>query len=678
MSFALRRTAQVCGKFATLVSSAYLLHAQAYGPLLQRPFTNSAGQSLYFGQVATSAPGAGYSIAVGDLNGDGIADVVAAVTNGGSSSYEVLIGKKDGTFAVPVLLALPTGCGLLTSPVIGDVNGDGKPDIVAFSTCSRTANISTFPGKGDGTFGPRSDSSLPNTALYGAELALADLNGDHILDVVLAAGSNVAAPSVRILLGKGDRTFAQKAQYSLPDVPQSHVTIADFNGDHKLDLAVNSQGGSFSVLLGNGDGTFQQAINTQIGRAGADAEYAVADLNRDGKLDVAAMAGTFGQPGSINVYLGTGDGRFQLGANLPTQWVDNSNESIVFSIAAGDFDGDGRIDLVACVDNLIALWLGDGTGHFTPGGAWGNASETSPLIAADFDGDGRLDLIGSSQGVIYAFLRVTSPPPQVTNTYLQQGSVGSPWNNQIWATNNPLSYGALGMPPGLTVNTATGAISGVPSAAGIFPVTLSASNAVGLGSVVLNLTIVAAGQPPAVRPSTDFTQSLSGYLSAQVPQLTTDSLSGNPLAYPNFSMVLSGIISTAEALQDDGDAQTLMKYVDNVISTAASVTDPGASRSHLAWTQGLPKPGDAAVDANVESSIYLTVGQIARTAAVLSMVPKWASQYAGKIQTYVQTADDMVIQRFYVDRYNSTVPWLSQSPWTSVRDGWVLLRRNST
>jgi len=143
-------------------------------------------------------------------------------------------------------------------------------------------------------------------------------------------------------------------------------------------------------------------------------------------------------------------------------------------------------------------------------------------------------------------------------------------------------------------------------------------------------------------------------------------------------MVLSGIISTAEALQDDGDAQTLMKYVDNVISTAASVTDPGASRSHLAWTQGLPKPGDAAVDANVESSIYLTVGQIARTAAVLSMVPKWASQYAGKIQTYVQTADDMVIQRFYVDRYNSTVPWLSQSPWTSVRDGWVLLRRNST
>jgi uncharacterized protein (TIGR03437 family) len=88
----------------------------------------------------------------------------------------------------------------------------------------------------------------------------------------------------------------------------------------------------------------------------------------------------------------------------------------------------------------------------------------------------------------------------------------------------------------------------------------------------------------------------------------------------------------------------------------------------LAWTTGFPS-GDPALDAYEENSLYISTAQIARAAAALASVPKWKTQYASEIQRWMQTVDDMVIQRFYSDKYGGSLPWLNQPIW-DVRAGW--------
>jgi uncharacterized protein (TIGR03437 family) len=187
-----------------------------------------------------------------------------------------------------------------------------------------------------------------------------------------------------------------------------------------------------------------------------------------------------------------------------------------------------------------------------------------------------------------------------------------------------------------------------------------------------DFTSAATPQVAPVQAPEDLTHAFMWSLFFEAGQMQLDSLSGNLYTYANFSTAVGGLISAAQSTLDDGCAQSLVQYISNMISTAVPVksTDTkGVSHTHLAWA-GAPAPGDAAVDATAEADLYQSVAQIARAAVVLASVPKWAAQYAVQIQTYIQTVQDMVIQRFYVDQYNSTVPWLSQSPWDA-RSGWL-------
>ncbi len=285
-----------------------------------------------------------YSVAVGDVNGDGQADLVVA--NADSNSIGVLLGNGDGTFQPAVTYY--SGGGWPDSVVIADVNGDGKPDVVVANNFD---SLGVLLNNGDGTFQPV--VTYASGGLYPESVAVADVNGDGYLDLVAA---NSYAPSgsgsaVGVLLGNGDGTFQPAVTYSTGSSFAASIAVGDLNGDGKPDLVVANDAakGSISVLLGNGDGTFQAAVLYKSGW-GADS-VVIGDVNGDGKPDliVADCGGACSDrakgDGVVRIYLGNGDGTFQAPRRC------NSGGTYADSVAIGDVNGDGRPDVVVTNGN---------------------------------------------------------------------------------------------------------------------------------------------------------------------------------------------------------------------------------------------------------------------------------------------------------------------------------------
>jgi hypothetical protein len=180
-------------------------------------------------------------VAIGDLNGDGKPDL--AVTNYLSSTVSVLLGNGNGTFGPKIVFG--TGSGP-HSVAIGDLNGDGKPDLAVTNYVSYT--VSVLLGNGNGTFGPKTDFG---TGLEPNSVAIGDLNGDGKPDLAVA---NYYSNAVSVHLGDGNGAFGPKTDFGSGSNPVS-VAIGDLNGDGKLDLAVANQlFSTVSVLLNAGPG----------------------------------------------------------------------------------------------------------------------------------------------------------------------------------------------------------------------------------------------------------------------------------------------------------------------------------------------------------------------------------------------------------------------------------------
>ena len=303
------------------------------------------------------------SVAAADLNGDGKPDLVAANQDNPDyfGSVGVLLGNGDGTFQPAI--TYDSGGGQPLSLAVADVNRDGKQDVLVVNLCADfdcqgIGSVGVLLGNGDGTF----QKTAPFDSVGQIAIAVADLNGDGNGDVVVS-GMHFGLNIVGVHLGNGDGTFGPGVIYDAAGDTTRAVAVADVNGDGKPDVVAASLASSnVSVLLGNGDGTLQSAVSYGSGGSGAFA-VAVTDVNGDGMLDVLVA----NQASNIGVLLGNGDGTFQ-------QAVSYGSGGPADSVSVADVNGDGKADLLVAdfVDTeswtygMLGVLLGNGDGTFQP------------------------------------------------------------------------------------------------------------------------------------------------------------------------------------------------------------------------------------------------------------------------------------------------------------------------
>jgi len=293
------------------------------------------------------------SVTVADFNGDGKLDL--AVTNYLSGTISVLMGNGDGTFQPPTTLNAMNSPSCIQA---GDFNGDGKPDIALLNTDLTTNKvvISIFLNNGDGTFRAPVNNVLENPS---DTFAVGDFDRNGTLDIVVAEVIS-DTQYIGVFLGNGDGTFSQGT--SFPGPPDCYyIAVGDLRRDGRLDLVAT---GSFSlnveVFLGNGDGTFQPpASYTSYYSNWA----AVADFNGDGNPDLIVSSSGFNGyvSGTVSILLGNGDGTFQPQMVFPA--AASSDTAVV-----GDFNGDHKLDVVDLDRHLayMVTFLNTGTAVFSP------------------------------------------------------------------------------------------------------------------------------------------------------------------------------------------------------------------------------------------------------------------------------------------------------------------------
>lgn len=316
-------------------------------------------------------------VAVADFNHDGKPDlaVSSASGNGLNGEASVLFGNGDGTFQEQVSYTVGFNC---ESIAAGDLDGDGNLDLVV--PCGFGSTVAVLLGNSDGSFRPQVTYATAG-APWG--VVLGDFNGDGKPDVAVSTFSNVAS----VLLGNGDGTLQPHRDFGV-GVGSTALTAGDFNGDGHLDLAVSNDNfgrtGDISVLLGVGDGTFLPEVRYTAGKQPEG--LTATDLNHDGNLDLAVANYA---SGSVSVFMGNGDGTF---APQVTYAAGDGPTDVV----AGDFNGDGILDL-AVSDGFSSapaatILIGNANGSFGRRMTFPGASGPAGLQAGDFNGDGKLDL----------------------------------------------------------------------------------------------------------------------------------------------------------------------------------------------------------------------------------------------------------------------------------------------
>jgi hypothetical protein len=299
---------------------------------------------------------------LGDLNGDGVLDLVVA--NSGSDDVSVLIAAEDGSFAMQQRIKVGDEP---SSMALGDVNDDGVLDLTVSNRSSD--DVSLLFGSGNGSFGEQQRIAVGDAPF---SITLGDVNGDGTLDLLIV---NSGSDNVSLLLNDGGGVFQAQQRISVGEHPGS-MALGDVDGDNVLDFVIATEGLYVEIYLGNGDGSFHlhqsYSLETQ--------SVMLADINNDDALDVIA-AGADG----VSMLLGNSDGSFDTQQYLQLSNVRNS------SMVIDDIDSDGVLDLVISNGQLF---YGNGDGSFASSqhnlnGSIGNSS----VAFSDLNRDGVLDMV---------------------------------------------------------------------------------------------------------------------------------------------------------------------------------------------------------------------------------------------------------------------------------------------
>jgi len=626
-------------------------------------------------QAPTTAFSGGGYLTAADVNGDGNLDLVVEA----APLLEVYLGAGNGTFSGPRSYSnsLTTlNVSSTSSPAVADFNLDGKPDIAAGNYVLLGNGNGTFQGQSAVPLAPAANTLIDNSAAvgdfdkngtqdvavissnaveiltndgtgtltltqtYGLQqppyaIATADLNGDGNLDLVVVGIDPITQEwSYSVLLGNGDGTFKPPAFY-----PQSveaggyfSIVIADFNNDHKPDLAIGIYGSqSLAVLLGNGDGTFSSPAYVFDG---GDVSLVSADFNGDGNTDLAAAG-----PAGLAILLGKGDGAFQpaafpftgqygglltgdlngdgkpdlitVGANTGGQVFLGNGDGTFTALAPqpqilalyslADINDDGKLDVFGTVSHCCGVYLGNGDGTFGPYigvvdfGGKESAVEPTFKLVADMNGDGLQDLIigetSSTSGVFV--LTNTTPAPPVTN--FSPSSVTFPSQN-VGSSSNPL--------PVTLSNTGKGVLN-------VTAVTIKGTNASEF-SQTNNCTTVQPGGKCTVNMV--FTPTAAGTASAAVQVADnagggtqTVAVSGTGVAAPDFGI---GPVSGSQTSQTVSAGQSATFNL--------AVTPSGSFSGVVRLSCGISPSVTPAPTCSLPSSVNVTAGTAAPVKVMVS------------------------------------------------------------
>lgn len=330
-----------------------------------------------------------YGLAAGDLNDDGVTDLVSLGLSGPAGQISVLFGLGDGTFAPAVAQGVWPTAKNLWGMDVGDLNGDGRDDVAIVSAGWGAPYVPgavvAYLSLADGTFAP--------ALVAGAEVKLArglqlhDLDGDGVLDALVRTFAGFTT-----LIGAGDGTFGEPLLS--PAASSLDAVITQLPGDSVPDVIVLRDEGVAHALLGLGDGSFSADGPSSWVLGGYPA--VLADLNGDGVLDIGAFSGLFSggsfTSGALHFAQGLGDGTF-----APSQ-VELVDEPLLY-LSLADVTGDGVLDALttqgwSTYSAHLRPGVGDGT--FGPPVALPTGILPIQLIAVDLDDDGDLDIVGLS------------------------------------------------------------------------------------------------------------------------------------------------------------------------------------------------------------------------------------------------------------------------------------------
>jgi hypothetical protein len=544
------------------------------------------------------------AIAVGDVNGDGRADIAVADYVDGSAA--VLVnnmgpGAITPLFAPAVSFAATGNC---SGIAIGDLNADGKADLAVSNASANTVSLllNTTGGGGPPTFAAAvSQDAL--TAPLG--VTMGDLNGDGRADIVVAGSGSGALAVLRSTSAPGatalDRTqsFNSPAAGSLPRA----VAIGDFNGDGNPDLAVaNGSGNVVSVVMN----TTPHAVHPASLRApvafpgpAVGRLMAIADFNRDGRLDAAAATNT----GTVDVFLNT----TLPNAGTPSfATVEPFNATVVsstLSAIAADFNGDGRPDLaVGDAEGAVSVLISiTGTGataaNFAAAVKFGVGSFPRGLAVADFNADGKPDIAtANTSSANVSVLLNTTLPGDLSATFAAAVTLAT-------ASSNPASIAAVDLNsdgrPDLATADGGGTISMM------------------LNTMAPGATIAAFGPTTSLLGSTPLSLSFADFNGDGRPDIVHGdgptvhmNITAPGAAFPVFNSGVAfscnGIAAAAPTLATadmDGDGRAdIVSTDDDMIGIIRNTTVPGATPGTCAngeeFTTGVTPSGLALADIN--------------------------------------------------------------------------------